>query len=181
MCEQGLKLVFRNIGQHMMSRESILMNYIERSQKMVGLVLLFRKSLEGLVSVYQRQRWCYIRFPSKWCLKWNISIESEHWTGVELALLEHSQYTQVRLVPLSCAHLFTSCKTYMQLSQSPSLQHPNSVNACCQNLSAANGELALEWQNQTQVWRLWSSEHKQFETATITKYPVKRSGFPQLK
>ena len=56
MCEQGLKLVFRNIGLHMMSRESILMNYIERFQKMVGLVLLFRKSLEGLVSVYQRQR-----------------------------------------------------------------------------------------------------------------------------
>lgn len=56
MCEQGLKLVFRNIGLHMMNRESILMNYIEHYQKMVGLVLLFRKSLEGLVWAYQRQR-----------------------------------------------------------------------------------------------------------------------------
>jgi hypothetical protein len=57
--EQGLKLVFffffRNIGLHMMSRESILMNYIEHYPKMVGLVLLFPKSLEGLVSAYQRQ------------------------------------------------------------------------------------------------------------------------------
>lgn len=56
MCEQGLKLVFRNIGQHMMSREIILMSCIERYQKMAGLVLLFRKSLEGLVWAYQRQR-----------------------------------------------------------------------------------------------------------------------------